>query len=89
MYTHSCFISLYSRKEHNTVNQLCCCCSVAQLCLSLCDPMDGSTPGFRVLHYLPELANAHGVDDAIQPSHPLSPASPPTFSLSQHQGLLQ
>ena len=37
----------------------CCCSSVAPLCLTLCDPMDGSTPGFPVLHHLPELAQTH------------------------------
>ena len=43
--------------------------------LNLCDPMDCSTPGFPVLHYLPEFAqtHVHWVGDAIQPSHPLSP----------------
>ena len=53
--------------------------------------MDRSTPGFPVLHHLPELAqtHVHRVSDAIQPSHPLSPPSPPAFSLSQHQGLFQ
>ena len=56
-----------------------CCCSVAQLCLTLCDPMDCSMPGFPVLHYLPELTqtHVHRVGDAIQPSHPLSSPSPP------------
>ena len=51
--------------------------------------MDCSTPGFPVLHYLPELAqtHVHWVGDAIQPSCPLSSPSPPAFSLSQHQGL--
>ena len=38
---------------------VCCCCSVAQLCLTLCDPMDYSTPGFPVLHYLPDFAQTH------------------------------
>ena len=33
-----------------------CCCGLAQLCLSLCDPLDCSTPGLPVLHHLPELA---------------------------------
>ena len=49
--------------------------------------MDCSTPGLPVLHQLPELAqtHVHPVGDAIQPSHPLSPPSPPSFSLSQHQ----
>ena len=47
-------------------------------CPTLCDPMDCSTPGFPVLHHLPELAqtHAHWVGDAIQPSHPLSSPSP-------------
>ena len=66
-------------------------CSVAKLCLTLCDPMDCSTPGFPVLHYTPELAQTrvHRVGDAIQPSHPLSSPSPPALNLSQHQGLFQ
>ena len=47
---------------------------VAQLCPTLCDPMDYSTPGFPVSHYIPEFAqtHVHWVNDAIQPSHPLS-----------------
>ena len=51
-----------------------CCCSVTQLYLTICDPMDYSTPGFPVLHHLPELAQTHlhWVGDTIQPSHPLS-----------------
>ena len=46
---------------------------------------------FLALHHLPEFAqtHAHWVDDAIQPSHPLSPPSPPALNLSQHQGLFQ
>ena len=62
---------------------------VAQSCPTLCDPMDCSTPGFHVLHHLPEFAqtHVHWVNDAIQPSHPLSSPSPPAFNLSQHQGL--
>ena len=65
--------------------------SVAQPCLTLCDPMDCSTPGLPVLHYLPELTktHVHWVSDAIQPSHPLSLPYPPAFSLSPHQGLFQ
>ena len=53
--------------------------------------MDGSTPGFPVLHYFPEFAQTyvHRVSDVIQPSHPLSPPSPLAFNLSQHQGLFQ
>ena len=53
--------------------------------------MDCSTPGFPVHHQLLELAHTHvhRVDDAIQPSHPLSSPSIPAFSLSQHQSLFQ
>ena len=65
--------------------------SVAQSCLTLCDPMDCSTPGFPVHHQLPELAqtHVHCIGDAIQLSHPLSSPSPPAFNLSQHQSLFQ
>jgi len=61
--------------------------SVAQSCLTLCDPMKCGTPGFPVHHQLPELAqtHVHWISDAIQPSHPLSSPSPPAFNLSQHQ----
>ena len=64
---------------------------VAQSCPILCDPMDCSTPGFPVHHQLLELAqtHVHTVGDAIKQSHPLSSPSPPTFNLSQHQGLFQ
>ena len=64
--------------------------SVAQLCPTLCNPMDSSTPGFLVHHQLPELAqtHVHWVSDAIQPSHPLLSSSL-ALNLSQHQGLLQ
>ena len=60
---------------------------IAQSCLTLCDPMDCSTPGFPVYHQLLEFTqtHVHWVGDAIQPSHPLSSPSPPTFNLSQHQ----
>ena len=60
------------------------------MCPALCDLMDCSTPGFLVLPHLPELAqiHVHGVGDAIPPSHPLSPPSPPALSLSQHRGLI-
>ena len=64
------------------------CCSVAQLCLTLCDPKDCSTPGFPVLHHLLKLAqtHVHWVSDAIQPSCPLLSPFPPALNLSQHQG---
>ena len=54
---------------------LCSCCSVAQSCPTVCDPMDCSTPGFPVLHHLLEFArtHVHRVGDTIQPSHPCRP----------------
>ena len=52
-------------------------------------PMHCSTPSFPVHHQLPEFTQTHWVSDAIQPSHPLLSPSPPTFNLSQHQGLFQ
>ena len=60
-------------------------------CVRLCDPLDCSTPGLPVHHQLPEYTqtHVHHIDEAIQPAHPLSSPSPPTFSLSQHQGLFQ
>ena len=65
--------------------------SVAQSCLTLCDPMDCCRSSFPVHHQLPELAqtHVHWVGDAIQPSRPLSSPSPPVFNLSQDQGLFQ
>ena len=61
--------------------------SVAQLCSTLCDPMNLSTPGLPVHHQLPEFTQTYGhqVGDAIQPSHPLSSPSPPAPNPSQHQ----
>ena len=66
-------------------------CSVAQLCPTLCDPMNHSTPDHPVHHQLPEFTqtHVHQVDDAIQPSHLLSSPSPPAPNPSQHQGLFQ
>ena len=58
----------------------CCsfCCSVTQWCLTLCDPMNCSTPGLPVPHHLPEFAqiHVHSISDSVQPSHPLMPSSP-------------
>ena len=56
-----------------------CCYSVTKLGPTLCDPMDCSTPGFPVLHYLPEFAqtHVHRVSDVFQPFHPLLPPFPP------------
>ena len=65
--------------------------SVAQIYQTLYNPMDCSTPGSPVHHQLPELAqtHVHRGGDAVQPSHPLSPPTPPEFNLSQHQALFQ
>ena len=65
--------------------------SVAQSCLTLCDPMDCSTPSLPVHCQLPEFTqtHVHWVGDAMQPSLPMSSPSPPAFNLSQHQGLFQ
>ena len=65
--------------------------SVTQLCPSLCNPMNHSTPGLPVHHQLPEFTqtHVHRVSDAIQPSHLLSSPSPPAPNSSQHQSLFQ
>ena len=64
--------------------------SVAQSCLTLCDPMNRSTPDLPVHHQFLELTqtHVHRVSDAIQPSHPLLSSSPPAPNPSQHQSLL-
>ena len=59
-----------------------CCCSVAQPCLTLLDPIDCSTPGFPLIQYLTEFAqtHVHWANDVTQPSHPLSsPFLPPSI----------
>ena len=65
--------------------------SIAQSCLTLCNPMNRSTPGLPIHHQLPESTQTHihRVGNAIQPSHPLSFPSRPAFNLSQHQGLFK
>ena len=65
--------------------------SVAQSCLTLCDPMNCSTPGLPVYHQLLDFTqtHVHRVSDAIQPSHPRSSPSPPAPNPSQHQSLFQ
>ena len=65
--------------------------SVTQLCLTLCEPMNRSTPGLSVHHQFPEFTQTriHQVSDAIQPSHPRSSPSPPAPNPSQHQSLFQ
>ena len=78
-----------STVKNDTENQFSSVQSLS--CLTLCDPMDCSTPGLPVHHQLPELTqtHVHRVSDAIQPSHPLLSLSPPAFNLSQHQGHFQ
>ena len=71
---------------------MCIISSVQSLSgVSLCDPMNCSTPGLPVHHQLPEFTqtHVHRVSDAIQPSHPLLSPSPPAPSSSQHQSLFQ
>ena len=65
--------------------------SVTQLCPTLFDPMNRSTPGLPVHHQLLEFTetHVHRVSDAIQPSHPLSSPPPPALNPSQHQSLFQ
>ena len=64
--------------------------SVAQSCLTLCNPMNHSTPGLPVHHQLQEFTqtHVHRVSDAIQPSHPLLSPSPPAPNPSQHQFIM-
>ena len=75
-------LSLYNRVMTQSFS------SVAQSCLTLCNPMNCSMPDFPVFHQLPECAQTHihRIGDAIHPSYPLSSPSPPAFNLSQHQG---
>ena len=63
--------------------------SITQSCLTLCHPMNHSTPGLPVHQELLESpqTHVHRVGDAFQPSHPLSSPSPPAPNPSQHQGL--
>ena len=72
------------------MNKYTFCCLDAKSCLTLCDPMDCSIPGFPVLHSFPEFAqtHVHYVCNAIQPSL-LSSPSLPALNLSQHQSLFQ
>ena len=78
-------------KTHLIHSNCFCCHSVAKLFATLCSSMDCSMPDSSVLHYLLEFAqiHVHWVIDAIQPSHPPWPLSPPALNHSQHQGLLQ
>ena len=69
----------------------CCGYSVAKSCLTLCGPMNCSTPGFCVYHQLLEFAQTYvdRVTDVIQLSHSLLSPSPAALNLSQDQGLFQ
>ena len=69
--------------------------SVAQLCSTLCNPMNPSTSGLPVYHQLPEFTQTHidRVSDAIQPSHPLSspsllPPIPPSMRIFSSESTL-
>ena len=92
-YTHTClYMSMSKHKNQALPTQGSCYCSVTKLCPTLGDPLDCSTPGFPILHYLREFAqiHVHWVGDATQPSPPLLlSASPRAFNHSQHQGLFQ
>ena len=83
-----CVLILYPTTLLNSLIQFS---SVAQSCLTLCDPMNHSTQGLPVHHQLPQSTqtHVHQVGDAIQPSHPLSSPSPLAPNPSQHQDLFQ
>ena len=76
---------------YNLVTWLSQFSSVAQSCLTLCDPVNHSMPGLPVHHQFLEFTqtHVHPASDAIKPSHPLSSPSPPAPNPSQHQGLFQ
>ena len=82
--------SLWAQLPQGMWNPPSCCCSVTKSCPALCNPMDYSVIGFPVLHCLLKFSqiHIHGISDAIQPSHPLSPPSP-ALNLSQNEGLFQ
>ena len=87
MYVHVCLCSCLLNKLALSQIPLVQFSSVTQSCLTLCHPMNHSTPGLPVHHQLPELTqiHVHRVSDAIQLYHPLSSPSPPALNLSQHQ----
>ena len=81
--THVPCIGRWILKHWNT-SEVLSFSSVTQSCPALWEPMDCSMPGFLVHHLLPEFSQTHihWMGDAIQPSHPLSSPSPPTFNVS-------
>ena len=100
MYFYSPFnfqIQIYQRiKLSNSKTKSIAPCSVqfsseAQSCLTLCDPMNCSTPGLPVHHQFLEFTqtHVHRVGDAIQPSHPLLSLFTPAPNPSQHQSIFQ
>ena len=93
LHRHLCYIldPLSSSPCSRSLNGSVQFSSVAQLCPTLLDPMDCSTPGLPVHQQLPEFTqtHVHWVGDAIQLSHPLSSPSPPALNLSQHEGIFK
>ena len=69
--------------------KLICCCSVAQSCPILWDPMDCSTPGFPIHHHLPVCSDSCLLSQWCHPTILSSVAPSPVLNLSQHQGLFQ
>lgn len=67
--------------------------SVAQLCLTVCDPMDCCMPGLHVLHHLPSLPKLMSIESSEMPSNPLSPLSPSplpsSFSIRVFSNVMQ
>ena len=63
--------AILQQNSIKTLRKNCCCCSVTKLCLILCDPMDCSTPGFPVLHQLPELLKFMPIELVMPSNHPI------------------
>ena len=82
-----CKAHIYHASSNGTFLWKLSYCSIAKLCLTLCKPMDCSTTGLSVPHWLQ--AHVHCISDAILPSHPMSPSSPFALNLSHHQSLFQ
>ena len=81
-----------SQTQHSLKSKACWCYLVIHSCLTLCDFMNCSMPGFPVPHHswsLLEFRSIGSVMTSIHPSHPLIPSSPSAFNLSQHQELFQ
>ena len=87
IFLSDCYVLNFVSPTHRFI----CYCLVTKLCLTLCDPLDWSMPGFPVLHYLLEFVqtHVHWVSGTIQPSHLLSSPSLLALNLPQHQSLFQ